>query len=292
MTLLDTTGFIAKHEEANVHCTVCHTSTNATYQKVINDGMAGLQQPCNACHSVSGGTPGNQAPTANAGADKSAAIGQAVSFTGTGTDVDGAIVSYQWNFGDGTSAMGQTVTKTYAAAGIYTVTLIVTDNGEAMASDTAQVTVTDVAAPVFADQVQFMQQLYSVTSSDRNSSDVTAKFRDSNLTDRYLLQNSSRNSYVIAMGLNRDALTASKVVLRVYVSSISSSRTLRIYPYKSDGTSVNSSYYVNYPVSTTGWKEIDVTSIAQRMNGYGWMKFRITTTSSSLYLGEGNFLVQ
>ncbi|MRR52493.1 MAG: cytochrome C, partial [Rhodocyclaceae bacterium] len=183
---------------------------------------------------------------------------------------------------------------TYATAGTYTATLTVTDNAGATASDTTIVTVqaAPTSSAVFADQVLHMQRLNSVTSSDSNSSDVTATFRDGNTTDRYLLQYKSGENYVLAMKLNRDALTATKVVLRVYVSSISSSRTLRIYPYQSNGTSVNTGYSVNYSTSSTGWKDIDVTSIAQRMNGYGWMKFRVTPTSSSLYVAEGAFQVQ
>ncbi|MBT0895789.1 PKD domain-containing protein, partial [Geobacter hydrogenophilus] len=86
-----------------VYCTACHTSTNATVVKVINDGMAGIQQSCNACHTVTGN---NLPPTANAGADKVVTVNQAVTFTGTGTDPDGTIASYAWNFGDGTTGSG------------------------------------------------------------------------------------------------------------------------------------------------------------------------------------------
>lgn len=289
VVLNSSTGFIAKHEEGMVYCFACHSK--AGYQQPINDGMAGIPQTCGSCHVNNS----NKSPVANAGADVTTTVNQAVTLSGAGSsDPDGTIASYVWNFGDGTSASGVTATKTYAAAGTYTVTLTVTDNIGASASDTAVVTVQEQATTgsVFADQVQYMQKLYSVTSSDGSISDVTAKFRDSNLTDRYLLQNSSRSSYVIAMKLNRDALTATKVVLRVYVSSISSSRTLRIYPYKSDGTSVNTSYSASLSTSSTGWKDIDVTSIAHRMNGYGWMKFRVTPTSSSLYVAEGAFQIQ
>jgi PKD repeat protein len=43
-------------------------------------------------------------------------------------DPDGAIVSYLWDFGDGSSASGPMVTHTYAGGGQYTVTLTVNDN--------------------------------------------------------------------------------------------------------------------------------------------------------------------
>jgi PKD repeat protein len=56
--------------------------------------------------------------------------GQVVSFdASTSTDADGTIILYQWNFGDGTPvATGLVVTHSYAAPGVYPVTLTVTDN--------------------------------------------------------------------------------------------------------------------------------------------------------------------
>lgn len=99
-----------------------------------------------------GGTPvPNQPPTANAGADQSAVMGQTVLFNGGGSsDADGSIVSYAWNFGDNTTGTGATPTHAYAAAGSYTVTLTVTDDDTATGSDTMLVTVTDSAGPVDA----------------------------------------------------------------------------------------------------------------------------------------------
>ena len=58
----------------------------------------------------------------------------------TSADSDGTITSYAWNFGDGTSAAGQTATHTYAQAGSYVVSLIVTDNAGAQTKVTRTVT--------------------------------------------------------------------------------------------------------------------------------------------------------
>jgi hypothetical protein len=59
------------------------------------------------------------------------------SFDGSGSD--GSIVSYAWDFGDGASESGVTVSHTYGRASSYTVTLTVTDDRGATASDSKAV---------------------------------------------------------------------------------------------------------------------------------------------------------
>jgi len=64
-----------------------------------------------------------------------------VSFDGGGsTDSDGSISSYLWNFGDGSSATGKTVSHTYTTEAAFTATLQVTDNQGAKGN--ASVTIT------------------------------------------------------------------------------------------------------------------------------------------------------
>ena len=89
----------------------------------------------------------DDAPVANAGADKTATIGSAVSFDGSASTDDKGIASYSWDFdasnGITSEATGKTATKTYTTAGTYTVTLTVTDTSGQKSTDTLNVVVSE-----------------------------------------------------------------------------------------------------------------------------------------------------
>lgn len=69
-------------------------------------------------------------------------VNEPVEFDASGSTDDGEIVRYQWEFGDGETAEGQTVTHTYKTAGTFTVKLTVTDDRGAKNSLSRTVTVT------------------------------------------------------------------------------------------------------------------------------------------------------
>ena len=86
----------------------------------------------------------NANPTASFTASPSATeVGQAVSFDASGSRDDSSIVSYEWDFGDGETASGESVSNTYDVTGDYTVELTVTDDDGATDSATATVSVGD-----------------------------------------------------------------------------------------------------------------------------------------------------
>lgn len=70
-------------------------------------------------------------------------VGQAVNFNGsTSKPAPGrSIRSFEWDFGDGTSAGGAQVSHAYATAGTYTVVLTVTDDAGRVGTTTTSVTV-------------------------------------------------------------------------------------------------------------------------------------------------------
>jgi len=66
-------------------------------------------------------------------------------------DPDGYVVSYQWNFGDGSNASGSTADHIYSNPGIYSVTLIVTDNQSHKATATVLLYANEVPSIVYID---------------------------------------------------------------------------------------------------------------------------------------------
>ena len=66
-------------------------------------------------------------------------------FDGSGSnDPDGTIVNYAWDFGDGNTGARANPAHTYAAAGTYTVSLTVIDNGGLTDTATTTATIADV----------------------------------------------------------------------------------------------------------------------------------------------------
>ncbi|WP_435528945.1 proprotein convertase P-domain-containing protein [Lysobacter enzymogenes] len=119
-----------------------------------------------------GAPGGNTAPVANF---SSSASGLTVSFTDSSTDSDGTIASRSWEFGDGTTSTATNPSKTYSAAGTYTVKLTVTDNGGATHSKTATVTVN-------ASGVQTYSNATDVNIPDNNATGVTSSIAVSGRT--------------------------------------------------------------------------------------------------------------
>jgi PKD repeat protein len=99
-------------------------------------------------NSTSALTPAvNQPPVADANGPYTGTMGLPVTFDGSGSsDPDGTIISYDWDFGDGGTGTGVAPTHSYAASGLYTVALTVTD--EAGDTDTATTTANIINAAV------------------------------------------------------------------------------------------------------------------------------------------------
>ncbi|KRD31986.1 hypothetical protein ASE35_13580 [Lysobacter sp. Root916] len=118
------------------------------------------------------GSGGNAPPTANFA---SSASGLSVAFTDSSSDSDGSIVSRSWTFGDGTTSTATNPSKTYAAAGTYTVALTVTDNGGASNTKTASVTVTASGVQTYSNTAD-----YTISDNATVDSPITVSGRSGN----------------------------------------------------------------------------------------------------------------
>jgi PKD repeat protein/uncharacterized protein YraI len=87
-----------------------------------------------------------QGPDAAISAPGQGVVGQPVTFDGSGSSGPNPIVTYRWGFGDGSTANAVAVQKTYDAAGIYNVTLRVTDDQGLENEDTWQITIGEAPA--------------------------------------------------------------------------------------------------------------------------------------------------
>ncbi|AQP46315.1 hypothetical protein BW730_00745 [Tessaracoccus aquimaris] len=100
-----------------------------------------------AAHYAAAGGVVNQAPSAEFVTNIQE---RRVTFAGTGTDPDGTIASYAWDFGDGQSSAEQNPTHVFTADGKFSVKLTVTDNRGATGSVTHDVTVAAAGLPTDA----------------------------------------------------------------------------------------------------------------------------------------------
>ena len=126
------------------------TGGQHTYRISVRDPLGNTLTGNTATITVAGAT--NGPPTANFA---SSTNGLTVSVNGSASaDPGGSITGYAWQFGDGGTASGVSTQHTYAAAGTYPVTLVVTDNSGNTDSASAQVTVSegqDPGGPLAAD---------------------------------------------------------------------------------------------------------------------------------------------
>jgi len=118
---------------------------------------------------------GNLPPVANPNGPYTGSVGVAVSFDGTlSSDPDGTIISYSWDFGDGTTGTGATTTHTYTSANTYNVVLTVMDDAGATGSLGTTATITDI--PVNLDPVADANGPYNGTTASPVQFDGSASF--------------------------------------------------------------------------------------------------------------------
>jgi len=103
----------------------------------------------------------NKPPVADANGPYTGTEGVPLTFDGSGSnDPDGAIFSYEWDFGDGYNGTGVNPTHTYAQNDTYTVTLTVTDNLAATDTNTTTATINDTQGVAVTDVMSYNPVVY------------------------------------------------------------------------------------------------------------------------------------
>jgi PKD repeat protein len=151
------------------------------------------------------------------------------SFDGSASwDSDGSIASHAWNFGDGTTGSNATASRTYAAAGTYTVTLTVTDNVGATASTTKQVTVGSAA----------------VLASDAFSRTISNGLGTADIGGPWTTTGSS-SAYSVSGGAGRIRISAPSVGNSAYLGSATSGATDLYFSLATDKPATGNGVYVS-----------------------------------------------
>ncbi|MCP4216618.1 MAG: PKD domain-containing protein [bacterium] len=74
-------------------------------------------------------------------------VGEEITFYVTDLEDDGSITKTEWDFGDGTTALGERVTYSYTSVGIFLVTFTATDNDGNTKSDIMEITISSGNSP-------------------------------------------------------------------------------------------------------------------------------------------------
>lgn len=109
----------------------------------MTGGTAALALLAAGCVPDEPTSPNNQAPLAVIVASPSTGVAPLqVDFSAAASiDPDGTIVTYEWDFGDGSTATDPVTTHTFTTIGTITVSLTVTDDRGASATGTRSITV-------------------------------------------------------------------------------------------------------------------------------------------------------
>ena len=159
-------GFSSNQQNPTINnCTMAHSGT---YTCTISLGSA--------TNSATTEVEVFPQPTANF-TYTSVCKGNPTQFTSTSTTNPNGqqIQSYQWNFGDGQTGVGQTVTHTYAQAGNYQVTLAVAC-GNGLCTDQKTQTVPVYAAPVASATANPSTVIYGGTATLTANAGSTGTF--------------------------------------------------------------------------------------------------------------------
>ena len=167
-----------------------HTAASFAEADYLEHLLGGLEVAAGVVEDADCGTTGaGQPPTVEAFANPTTGTAPLrVNFTAAGLDPENGQLTYEWTFPDG-SAFGASVTRTFAQAGTYTVTVKATDPTGKSATDTVTVTVSpgqgggntaptivEAGADRTTGPAPFEAWLYAVATDDGGQGNLTYRW--------------------------------------------------------------------------------------------------------------------
>lgn len=216
----------------------------------------------------------NKVPTANIDAQANVKVNKLVSFSGDKSeDTDGYIVSYAWDFGDGSTSSSKNPTHVYKQEGNYVVTLKVTDNRDATGEATFNIKVnptydmggiTSELEPndTYADADSFIVNDKDVTGTIQNDDDTDVFAfqvdKDSKI-DINITGNPSKTSWVVRKETDLEKYVCYEQLTEGDISKGSFNATPGKYyltVYSTDETISNADYSINIKFNTKDEPEV------------------------------------
>ena len=116
----------------------------------------------------SGNINDTKTPRLNFNAPYWSAIGGEITFDASESyDLDGNITSYSWTFGDGATGSGDITTHAYSSNGVYTITVIITDDDGNTKTNTSYANINSTTQQKTTQStMQFIEDIFGITLSD------------------------------------------------------------------------------------------------------------------------------
>lgn len=161
----------------------------------------------------------------------------AVSFSSVGSyDSDGSIVTYDWDFGDGTVSTAANPVKSYPLPGTYTASLVVVDNsGLSSVADTVTITVAD-------NKALYVANIAMTLSSSKQGYQATATVTVRNQSGALV-----PNATVVGQWSGLTTGTSSKTTSRKGTAALTSTRTKNRGTFTFTVTGISLSGYTYSP---------------------------------------------
>ena len=262
-------------KSANLHTSLPY-NTNIIWYVNVTDGKSWTNATYNFDTKSKSGSgsnpepppeipPSNITPIAKINGPYSGFVGVLVTFDATGSsDPDGTIELYHWDFGDGTTEDGETISHSYSDVGNYTVILTVTDDDGATDSDTTYAVITQKtnnlpSKPILEGPTtgsKNISYVYTAISTDADDNSVKYVFNwgdNTDVTTEFLpngtmvTQNhtwTAAGKYTIwVQAIDDTGMSSEKTYLTVLIDAWLIDDEIKGYLIDNDGDGIYDSFY-------------------------------------------------